>query len=400
MRFAILSIFSSQFNQLKAHTFSPLYILKKILRALILLVDIGIILLVRLIRPFVLIRFGTLYVKRIGHLALNTEINICRRKEGHFGRFVFDFFYDVEPVSNRQLLKMWKRVLFFHPHVARLAHVNRLIPGGQKHEFVLGNDRDIYQVMDKYPCSLSFTQEELEKGRRELKKIGIPEDAKFIIVHSRDNTYLAKEYPGDDYTRHDHRDSTIENFIPSMQAMAEKGYYVVRTGAVSVRPLDTENPKIIDYATHHRTDFLDIFLLAHCAFYLGDSCGFYCPAAVFRRPVAFTNFVAYEWIHVWASNQYSLFKLVYSKAENRYLTFPEIYKQGIGKLMYAQDFIDRGLELHENTVEDIIDLANEIMQRESGTWVQSAEDDELQEKFWSSWPDKELLKNEKVNDRC
>ena len=73
-----------------------------------------IVLAVRALRPFVLIRFGHLSSTRIGHLAAYTEIYLCERDAGMHPPRAVDIFFLLKPVSNRYLAKMWAPWLFRH----------------------------------------------------------------------------------------------------------------------------------------------------------------------------------------------------------------------------------------------------------------------------------------------
>ena len=54
-----------------------------------------------------------------------------------------------------------------------------------------------------------------------------------------------------------------------------------------LKPLKSSNSKIIDYANSNlRSDFLDIFIGAHCSFYLGCFGGFSSIPYIFRKPIA------------------------------------------------------------------------------------------------------------------
>ena len=76
-----------------------------------------IILLIRLIRPFILIRFGELMSSRIGHLAANTELYLCE-KEASINRpniFYIDIFYTSHlPICNDYLLNKFKFKCYLH----------------------------------------------------------------------------------------------------------------------------------------------------------------------------------------------------------------------------------------------------------------------------------------------
>jgi len=56
------------------------------------------------------------------------------------------------------------------------------------------------------------------------------------------------------------------------------------------------------------------------------------------------------------------------------------------------EFKKRGIEIVENTQEEIFAATNEMEERLSGTWVTKKEDEALQAQFWSLLPSK-LLKS-------
>ena len=68
-------------------------------------------LIVLILRPILLIRFGPLRTERIGHLALNTEIYLCELDEEIDSSKTFDILYPSSIIANQQLMRMWKRKL-------------------------------------------------------------------------------------------------------------------------------------------------------------------------------------------------------------------------------------------------------------------------------------------------
>ena len=62
------------------------------------------VLLVRMLRPFVLVRFGCLFSERIGHLAMNTEVYLCKRDLSEDKYKTFDMFCHSCKVANKQLV--------------------------------------------------------------------------------------------------------------------------------------------------------------------------------------------------------------------------------------------------------------------------------------------------------
>jgi putative glycosyltransferase (TIGR04372 family) len=61
-------------------------------------------------------------------------------------------------------------------------------------------------------------------------------------------------------------------------------------GALVKEPLVSRNPKVIDYASNGmRTEFLDVFLGAHCNFCISTGSGWDSIPTIFRRPIMFVN---------------------------------------------------------------------------------------------------------------
>jgi putative glycosyltransferase (TIGR04372 family) len=347
--------------------------------------------LIRLIRPFKVVRFGPLVSNRLGHFAGNTEIFLSEQELEMHGKGTVEIFYHITPVCNQQLAKMWERVL----HVSRtggyIDRVNRWLPGGDAHVIPWRKgDRDINGVFAKTSPHLSFTESEEAVGQEGLLELGIPAGAPFVCLHSRDSVYLTEEYPDLDMSYHDYRDSSISNFLPAAKELVQRGYYVVRTGAVVKYPISEPIPGVIDYATSNRSEFMDIYLGANCSFYLGDSCGYHAIPMIFRRPLAIVNMVPIEHAPTWMANCPFIPKKHWSVNENRVLTFKEILESGAGKYLKASQFQQAGIEVFENTPEEITAIAVEMTERLAGTWQFSDEDDALQRRFWDLWEPNEL----------
>ena len=68
------------------------------------------------------------------------------------------------------------------------------------------------------------------------------------------------------------------------EELARRGYYVFRMGAKVLKPLKSSNPKVIDYASGMRSDFMDIYLGAKCTFCVTTLSGFDGIPRIFRKP--------------------------------------------------------------------------------------------------------------------
>ncbi len=279
---------------------------------------------------------------------------------------------------------MWERVLTVHRFARAAERVNHWLPGGERHRMPWGKlPADIYGLMTGTPAHVSFTSEEEGLGREALRRLGISEGQPFICFHARDAAYdMTQLRANNSPSLHLHRNSDIQTYLPAVEALVQRGYAALRMGAVVATPLRTTTPGIIDYATVARTDFLDVFLCGHCRFFLAGPSGLAIVSVVFRRPVVFVNSIPLEHFWRWTLDLFVPKKL-WLRSERRFLTFPEIIRSGTGRLMRTEQYEQRGLEVVNNTPEDIMAVALEMDDRLNGTWQTTEEDEDLQRRFWS-----------------
>jgi len=362
----------------------------------------------RILQPFIVIRLSAIDIGRIGSVRyVDWYLAECHAGK-HKG--YFDIFYFVKStgiVSNRQWHKMWKRAL--HAPSLPLSgflcfadKLNKQIPGFEPHKILVNSVLPVYNkkytgletlkcVLNYKQAPLAFTPEEEKSGQEMLEALGIPRAKPFICFHSRDSAYLDAVDSQMNWDYHDYRDSSIHNYVPAMEKMAQQnGYYAIRMGAIVKEKLKTNNPFIIDYATSgKRTDFLDIYLGSKCRFFLCSDTGMSIIPEVFRTTVVYVNWSLLTRISTFVLDGLTIPKKVFSKKEGRFLTFYEIIHSEIGSCGYSQRFEELGVELIENTPEEITAVTIEMEERLKGTWKATQEDEELQQRFWRIFgPDK------------
>ncbi len=360
-------------------------LLRKVAMTVEAILAVPLVLFVRLIRPLVLVRFGGLPTDTFGPLAGTVEAYLCECELGLHGRRVINIFCVSLPVCNAQLTKMWKRALHVTRFARSLERVNRWLPGGQRHRFPWGPlaARDIHGTLAQTKPHLSFTKEEERRGYAAMRQLGIPEGVPFVCFQARDQAYMGQRFPHYPSQVFTYRNSALLTFLPAADELTRRGYLAVRVGAVVETALNATNPRVIDYAVRNRTDFLDIFLEAHCRFYLGDTSGIAFLPMIFRRPIALVNFIPLEYVTSWGPQDLFIPKRLWLKAERRFLTFPEILESGVGRLMRSELYERAGLEIVDNTPEEIVALVVEMDERLKGTWQTTEEDEQLQCRFWA-----------------
>ena len=369
---------------------------KKITMALSSLPFLPVAILIKLLQPFIVIRIGRLITERIGHLAGNTEVYLCERDAGiNVPQKPFvDILYHMPTVCNEQLKKMWDRSLkYVVPlNLLMLERLNRWLSYSKTYLTVMPNhDRDIYGLLGVTKPHLSFTDDEEQLGQEKLQCLGIAEGDSFVCFHARDPAYLRVIHPGIDTSYHDYRDSNIENYLMAAEELARRGYYAVRMGAVVSKKVNTTNPRIIDYAASGlRSDFMDIYLGAKCSFFISSGTGIDAVPMIFRRLSMFVNFLPLEYGRYWQEGHLFIPKKHWLQKEKRLMTFKEIFDSGAGRFLHSKQFEAQGIELIENTPEEIAMLSIEMDERLNGTWKTNDEDEELQARFWTLFKPSEL----------
>ena len=113
------SFLSRQFNQIREDGWAAVWLkAKALLKLAVIPFAIPVVLVIRLLRPLIIIRFGQLRSDRIGHFVGNTEMYLCERDVGIYDPRTFDVFYCSSHICNHKLKEMWGRHLhIFSPAI-------------------------------------------------------------------------------------------------------------------------------------------------------------------------------------------------------------------------------------------------------------------------------------------
>jgi putative glycosyltransferase (TIGR04372 family) len=342
------------------------------------------VLLIVAIRPFVLLRFGTMTSQRIGHFAGDVEAYLCACDREKPARYIVDIIGCPEPVCNRQLQKMWERTRCITSGGRLWGILDRscrLWTRGDAHHVNLFARNTDYRLFLNTEPHLSFTNEEHQRGRELLKQLGIPAGASWVCIHNRDAAYLDKAFGGC-YDHHDYRNFSVQTMVSAAEELSRRGYYVVRVGSIVAEAINSANPRVIDYANSPlQSDFMDIYLLANGAFLLGNDAGIFLIPTIFRKPVAMVNFtllMAFNWAHCPI-----ILKRAWHKERQRFLSLRDLFEMGLSNVYETYMYEKAGVELICNTPEEILDLAVEVDERLKGNWQPQPGDEELQQRFWA-----------------
>lgn len=374
-------------------------VIKAIIRRMGYGVSFPVTLIILILWPFKKIRLIGLQSARIGHYALNTELMLCAldREKTRYTSFRF---YNMAKPCNTQLYRMWRRIIPVVRFSLIASQVDRLLG------FFLGSPYRDYPIKKRYEsCAtgavdktgllkeidhphLFFTDKEHQKARNLLKKIGVSDQMRFICLVVRDSAYLNKAYPDKNWQYHNHRDADIAHYQKTALYFANKGYVVFRMGKFVNCAFGVDHPNVIDYANHPlRSDFLDIYLSAHCFFCISTCTGLDCVSQIFRRPVLLTNISpTFGETLMWYPCTLFIPKLLKNKHSDQCLTLTETAK--ICAPLSSEDvlsvFESQQLTLIENDADAILAAAIEMEARIVGVWHESPMQQEMQTQFWEN----------------
>ncbi|HHT9113492.1 MAG TPA: TIGR04372 family glycosyltransferase [Candidatus Wunengus sp. YC65] len=257
-------------------------------------------------------------------------------------------------------------------------YLDYVIHSGCKYAEAKGTYAD-FEAINNSNTFLAFSDEENEMAKKELKKIKINRD--FVCVHARDALFYPKR-------KHDDmRNIRFESFLPACNYLSQSGIQTIRMGAKQVS-VDKKlfNQDIIDYAGKHRADFMDIWTIANCKFFLCSDSGLFNVSYMFNKPNAIVNLSSILYAAPWTQYDIYLPQKIWVKQEKRFLTFKEIAQYDIGLDMYCWTSVrydKEGFECIKSTPEEITDLTKEINDVLDGKYQYNEEDNYLQQKFKS-----------------
>lgn len=248
--------------------------------------------------------------------------------------------------------------------------------------------------MDSRHYRLNFSPEENRQGSEIMRQMGVEDENWCVLFNVRDGAYLKSTLPNTDWSYHDYRNSDIATLTAATEYVAEMGGKAVQYGSVVGQYLQSTNPGVVDaYVRSFRSEFMDIYLASRAKFVVGGCGGAtQYPHLLFGTPIVIHNFcphfitiareVMQNTVQAWRDpsipwKKFAQFFLVLPKRywsirEKRELTLEEIYSM---KLLYrTEDYARAGVELIENTSEEILAATREMNDRVDGRWNETAEE--------------------------
>ena len=287
---------------------------------------------------------------------------------------------------NRAFTSMYGRVVPFLDDDRPFARgvIRYVLPIFRLHRQYLPNkSNDRLEIWAREQPVLQFTGGEVLAGKS-LQKELLGDDSKpFVCIGMAERIY----YEQKNATEHEvesHLDlyscmPDWKNYVACTEVLDEHSIKTVRMGQfVSNKLADTTESSIIDYASTSRSEFGDVWLLANCKFVIAGATGMWWIASAFNKPTVLTDSYTLNY-STFGKSDLNILQLAWSRTDKKLMPFDWIIAHN--EWAQRRALIQGDFEIVKNTAEEITEVVLEMNQRIDGTWVETDEDIELQERF-------------------
>jgi len=358
------------------------------------------VLLIRCLSPWRIIRFGYINSNSFGSFIIDVNkmwVMSQRQSKRYLDLYWFGNGFNKIP-CNEFWAEMALRYFHVYSWVQPLYLWNQILPGGAIHwvPYNVISESDESRMRGQTQAKLPFLPEDDARAKAWLREQGWQEGDPFVCLIMRDNLYMDSIHPnmnpsnkegipchpnlGYGWTQCDYRNSDIATYVPAAEWLADQGVWVLRMGKIMAKPIPSSHPRIIDYAFHpDRSDFLDIWLFAHCDLCISTGTGPDGICSSYGRPLLSLNYSALLLLHSWC-NAMTVPKTLVWQTSGIPLNMRE---QLDNAEEFTTEYYERiGITFINLTPEEILASVQEGWQRLQGTWVDTEDDLKRQHRFW------------------
>ena len=336
------------------------------------------------------VKVGFIPYFALGHLALNTDLFLRQRTLGKTEPRTHYILLSGEAPANRQLLEMFKRCLNIVESDWLYYVLSEVLPSQVKHGMRISTNE--YAEYNSTRTRLTFTAAEEARGQAGLRDLGLdPGRDWFACVFARDAAYTKTMIELFEVDGRRFRNADINSYERAIRQIIEAGGHVFRMGSKPGVELKFRHDRLIDYGAHHRTDFLDVYLLAHCRFVMGTNSGVCDTAMIFDVPYLGVNTAPLGWAPYGRDNLF-IPKLLRDVRHGGYVSLPRYIAETHRSKHFLGLWSDRGLDAagyayEDNRPEDILDAVKEMLARLEGRYQPLPEDTARQAHYRATFPE-------------
>lgn len=202
----------------------------------------------------------------------------------------------------------------------------------------------------------SIDEDYADKSSSILRQFGLTRQDWFVGLHIRDGGKTPAL-----------RNQQIENYLPAIKAITDRGGWVIRIGGVGMPPLP-EMPRVIDLTTRpNALREVHLFVLARSKFFIGTCSGPQYFPSLFGVPTLFTNQIGIGRSILTFSKDSIHLPKHFIRSDGRKASFSEMLESpfGYGELS-LKEFADLGIHVQENSKNEILLATLEMFSRIDG----------------------------------
>ena len=220
------------------------------------------------------------------------------------------------------------------------------------------------------PFFFSLSNNEKILGEKLKRDFSIPHNAPIITLHVRESGYREQDTnvkkEGFDGPP---RNANIENYLPAINYLIDQGFYIVRLGDKTMKPLP-DIKKVIDAPFHPLYNSIaNIYFISQSKFFICCASGPNTLAELLGIPRLCLNAPIHVVDNIMKNDLY-VYKKYYSKKMKRFLSYEEII---CSDLIYNTEINDLHIDYVENSPEEILLSVKEMIARLDGHYLAFAE---------------------------
>ena len=201
----------------------------------------------------------------------------------------------------------------------------------------------------------SIPENDKKLGKDILNKLGIPNNAWYVICHVREPGWSGENLKNSNQML---RNADPKTYYKAFNFIKEVGGYVVRVGNSNMKKLD-KMENVIDYAhSNLRSDFMDVFLGATSKFCIVTSSGYSAIPASFGVPILHTNQLPIS--AVFQCNLQDLYLPKIITKDQKKLSIEQTYISNYITLTDDNSFKKFGLNFINNSEDEILHATKEM----------------------------------------
>lgn len=344
------------------------------------------------------VKFGFLYRVRLGHLVSNTDFYLRRRFLGEVPKGAYIFF-TYRP-ANETVTTLFSRVLMLVKSELLTKLASPIAVFNTKFALELPFYGNEYRERTLAPPQVSFSEEELNRGREWLREMGLKSGDWYVCIHARDNAYTLTLPGGANYIESgNYRNADIDTYELAAREVIRRGGFVIRMGSTVEKRFCLEHPRVIDYPFLCRDDFLDVFISANCRFFISTANGLVDLPQLFDVPILQVNVVPIGFSPISKNSLYIPKRILGSngvevKFQEQLRFFQQLPLNAI--VDQTVELRKRGWIIKDNTPDEILNATREMFEFMENGFITPSQGRAILSAYYDLFDEKNIYKNNRA----